>query len=92
MKLRLKLSVLVSVIALALIGSCSQPAGFSPNAGIDEVATIQLQTAAPEEMGLKSEVLEKELTELLGANKTGAACLFVKGKLVWEHYWNDFSF
>jgi len=51
----------------------------------------ELQVSQPEEMGLKSEVLNKELTELLGANKTGAACLIVNGKLVWEHYWKDFG-
>jgi CubicO group peptidase (beta-lactamase class C family) len=50
-----------------------------------------LPVVQPEEMGLKSEVLEHELAELLGANKTGAACLLVNGKLVWEHYWNDFG-
>jgi len=91
MKLHLKLSALMSVIFLTHISSCSQQAGFRPGTGSDEVKTVQLQTAKPEEMGLKSEVLEKELTELLGANKTGAACLFVKGKLVWEHYWKDFG-
>lgn len=51
----------------------------------------KLQVAQPEEMGLKSEVLEQELTELLGENKTGAACLLVNGHLVWEHYWKDFG-
>ena len=51
----------------------------------------KLQVAQPEEMGMKSEVLNQELTELLGANKTGAASLFVNGKLVWEHYWKDFG-
>ncbi len=91
MKLRLKLSVLLSVIVLTLITSCSQNAGSRPITGMDQATTVRLQTAAPEEMGLKSEVLENELTQLLGANKTGAACLFVKGKLVWEHYWNDFG-
>jgi CubicO group peptidase (beta-lactamase class C family) len=51
----------------------------------------ELQVVPPEEMGMRSEVLNQELTELLGANKTGAACLLVNGKLVWEHYWNDFG-
>ena len=51
----------------------------------------KLQVAQPEEMGMKSEVLQQELTELLGANKTSAACLFVNGSLVWEHYWKDFG-
>jgi CubicO group peptidase (beta-lactamase class C family) len=47
--------------------------------------------ALPAEMGLKPEVLDGPLTELLGANKTGAALLAVKGKLVWEHYWDGFG-
>jgi CubicO group peptidase (beta-lactamase class C family) len=51
----------------------------------------KLQVAEPQGMGMKSEVLKQELTELLGANKTGAACLLVNGNLVWEHYWNDFG-
>ena len=51
----------------------------------------KLQVAQPEEMGMKPEVLKQELTELLGANKTSAACLFVNGNLVWEHYWKDFG-
>ncbi len=65
--------------------------GFVQMEGLAQATTVQLQTASPEKMGLKSEVLENELTELLGANKTGAACLLVKGKLVWEHYWGDFG-
>lgn len=48
-------------------------------------------TARPAEMGLKSEILEGALTDLLGANKTGAAVLAVRGKLVWEHYWDGFG-
>jgi len=51
----------------------------------------KLKVAQPEEMGMKSEVLKQELTELLGANKTSAACLLVNGNLVWEHYWKDFG-
>jgi CubicO group peptidase (beta-lactamase class C family) len=47
--------------------------------------------AKPEELGLKSEVLNGPLNELLGANKTGAAALIVKGKLIWENYWNGFG-
>jgi CubicO group peptidase (beta-lactamase class C family) len=50
-----------------------------------------LQIAQPEEMGMRPEVLKQELTELLGENKTSAACLIVNGKLVWEHYWKDFG-
>ncbi len=47
--------------------------------------------ARPADVGLKAEVLDGALTELLGANKTGAAVLAVKGKLVWEHYWDGFG-
>jgi CubicO group peptidase (beta-lactamase class C family) len=47
--------------------------------------------ARPADLGLRPEVLDGELTDLLGANKTGAALLAVKGKLVWEHYWNGFG-
>lgn len=47
--------------------------------------------ARPADLGLRPEVLDGELTELLGANKTGAALLAVKGKLVWEHYWDGFG-
>lgn len=37
------------------------------------------------------DVLDGELADLLGANKTGAACLMVRGELVWEQYWDDFG-
>ena len=47
--------------------------------------------ARPEEMGVKAGVLNGALAELLGANKTGAAVLAVRGKLVWEHYWDGFG-
>jgi CubicO group peptidase (beta-lactamase class C family) len=47
--------------------------------------------ARPVDMGLKPEVLDGALKELLGANKTGAAALAVKGKLVWEYYWDGFG-
>ncbi|RLB60874.1 MAG: hypothetical protein DRH08_14755 [Deltaproteobacteria bacterium] len=56
-----------------------------------EMNFAKVQVAQPEEMGMNAELLNRELTELLGANKTGAACLFVKGKLVWEYYWKDFG-
>ena len=46
----------------------------------------QWPTAKPEEMGLDAAVLDGELAKLLDSNKTGAAVLAVKGKLVWEHY------
>lgn len=78
-------------ITLTLLASLILITGCFQKEGLGQVTTGQLQTGCPEEMGLKSEVLENKLTELLGANKTGAACLFVKGKLVWEHYWNDFG-
>jgi len=48
-------------------------------------------TARPADMGLDGAVLDGELTELLGANKTGAAVVVVKGRLVWERYWADFG-
>jgi CubicO group peptidase (beta-lactamase class C family) len=48
-------------------------------------------TAPPADMGLRPEVLDGELRDLLGANKTGAALLAVEGKLVWERYWNGFG-
>ena len=47
--------------------------------------------ALPADTGLKTEVLDGALKDLLGANKTGAAVLVVKGKLVWEHYWDGFG-
>ena len=47
--------------------------------------------ARPADMGLKPEVLDGALKDLLAANKTGAAVLVVKGKLVWEHYWDGFG-
>jgi CubicO group peptidase (beta-lactamase class C family) len=47
--------------------------------------------ARPADTGLKTEVLDGALKDLLGANKTGAAVLVVKGKLVWEHYWDGFG-
>jgi len=49
------------------------------------------QQADPEELGLRPDILNGELKALLGANKTGAAALVVKGKLVWEHYWDGFG-
>ena len=91
MKLRLKLFTAASLIFLSLVTGCSQRACLSSSACSGQARGVGLEMASPEEMGLRSEVLENELTELLGANKTGAACLFVKGKLVWEHYWNDFG-
>ncbi|MGH7145809.1 MAG: serine hydrolase domain-containing protein [Planctomycetota bacterium] len=45
-------------------------------------------TAAPADVGVDRDVLDGDLVELLGSNKTNAAALVVGGKLVWEHYWN----
>jgi CubicO group peptidase (beta-lactamase class C family) len=62
------------------------------NASREKVSTrSEWPTARPEDMGLKSEVLDGALKDLLGANKTGAAVLVVRGKLVWEHYWDGFG-
>lgn len=47
--------------------------------------------AKPEEMGLDGNILNGPLQELMGANKTGASALVVKGKLVWEYYWDGFG-
>jgi CubicO group peptidase (beta-lactamase class C family) len=47
--------------------------------------------ATPAELGLKADILDGALADLLGANKTGAAVLVVKGKLVWERYWDGFG-
>jgi CubicO group peptidase (beta-lactamase class C family) len=47
--------------------------------------------ARPEAMDLDPKILNGPLVELLGANKTGASALVVKGKLVWEYYWNGFG-
>lgn len=51
-------------------------------------ATVDLPVAAPAELGVDPRVLEERLAPLLGAHKTGAAALLVKGKLVWERYWD----
>ena len=82
------LSILIIIVSACTKKSDSNQALFPDDGHMD---FIELPLAQPEEMGLKSEVLEEELTDLLGANKTGAACLLVDGHLVWEHYWKDFS-
>ncbi len=78
---------------LFLTASCSpQPASRQSEVSEQKaVETFRWEEARPESVGLRPEVLNHELTELLGANKTGAACLVYKGKLVWEHYWSDFG-
>lgn len=83
----------ISISVLFLLSSCSdQP--ISQKAELPNqkrLRTFQWEKVSPEDMGLKPDVLKGELTKLLGANKTGAACLVYKGKLVWEHYWGDFG-
>lgn len=67
-------------------------AGTDENALREKVsARSEWAMARPAEMGLKPEVLDGALKDLLGANKTGAAVLVVRGKLVWEHYWDGFG-
>jgi CubicO group peptidase (beta-lactamase class C family) len=51
----------------------------------------QWEKSTPAQARLKSAVLDGPLSDLLGANKTGAAALAVHGKLVWERYWNGFA-
>jgi len=83
----------LSIAFLVLLSACGQTANPPQTAAPEQGArdASLWEKAAPETMGLKSDVLTGELTELLGANKTGAACLIYKGKLVWEHYWSDFG-
>jgi len=47
--------------------------------------------STPNAAGLDATVLDGELAQLLGSNKTGAAVLVVGGRLVWERYWDGFS-
>jgi CubicO group peptidase (beta-lactamase class C family) len=54
-------------------------------------ARAEWPTAKPADMALEAAILDGELAGLLGSNKTGAAVLVVKGKLVWEHYWDGFG-
>ena len=54
-------------------------------------ARAEWPTARPADMALEAAILDGELAGLLGSNKTGAAVLVVKGKLVWEHYWDGFG-
>jgi len=49
-------------------------------------AWAEWPTAKPADLGLDAAALDGELARLLDANKTGAAVLAVKGRLVWEHY------
>ena len=82
-----------AAVLIMLASACTKKTDTKQSSGPDkgQMNFTELQVASPEEMGLKSEVLEQELTELLGANKTSAACLIVNGNLVWEHYWKDFG-
>ena len=93
MNLLIKSICTVSAALLIFTSSCSRQSASReaamPEQGTPE--TFEWEEAGPETLGLRSEVLSIELAELLGANKTGAACLVYKGKLVWEHYWNDFG-
>ena len=93
MNLRIKLLCRISAVVLFLISFCCQQSASRQTAVSEQktVKTFKWEKVSPEAMGLKSEVLTKELTELLGANKTGAACLVYQGKLVWEFYWRDFG-
>jgi CubicO group peptidase (beta-lactamase class C family) len=77
------------IVASACTKKTNTTQTSSPDQG--QMNFTKLQVAQLEDMGLKSEVLNQELTELLGANKTSAACLMVNGKLVWEYYWKDFG-
>jgi CubicO group peptidase (beta-lactamase class C family) len=60
-------------------------------AGAGSAPAAQWETATPAEVGLKAAVLDGNVAELLAANKTGAAVLAVRGKLVWERYWGGFG-
>jgi len=91
---RLLFYLICSVTSLFILASaCTKKSDTTQTTSPDkgQMNFTKLQVAQPEEMGMKSEVLKQELTELLGANKTSAACLFVNGNLVWEHYWKDFG-
>ncbi len=91
---RLHFYLICSVAVLIILASaCTKKSDTTQTSCPDkgQMNFTELQVVSPEEMGMKSEVLKQELTELLGANKTSAACLFVDGNLVWEHYWKDFG-
>jgi CubicO group peptidase (beta-lactamase class C family) len=81
MKTRFVTLIVLSVLPLA---ACRENGSRAPVGGA-------WPEARPADLGLRPQVLDGELTELLGANKTGAALLAVKGKLVWEHYWDGFG-
>lgn len=49
---------------------------------------MTMPTAKPESVGVDPTVLDGPLYHLLAKTNTGAAALVVKGKLVWEAYWN----
>lgn len=91
---RLQFHLICSGAVLMILASaCTKKTDTNQSTSPDrgQMNFTELQVSSPEEMGLKSEVLKQELTELLGANKTSAACLIVDGNLVWEHYWKDFG-
>lgn len=79
----------VAVIALSVLSVAA--AGHGQESRGQPAASRAWPTARPADLGLRPEVLDGELASLLGANKTGAAVLAVKGKLVWERYWNGFG-
>lgn len=76
---------LVALSLLPVAGGHAQAVRAQP------AASPAWPTARPADLGLRPEVLDGALADLLGANKTGAAVLAVKGKLVWERYWNGFG-
>ena len=78
----------VAVIALSVLPAA---ASSGQEGRAQPAASPAWPTARPADLGLRPEVLDGALADLLGANKTGAAVLAVKGKLVWERYWNGFG-
>jgi CubicO group peptidase (beta-lactamase class C family) len=51
-------------------------------------AEAEIRRADPEDVGLDPRVLEGSLARLCEANATRAAALVVRGRLVWERYWD----
>ena len=78
----------LAVVALSVLPVAG---GHAQAARAQPAASPAWPTARPADLGLRPEVLDGALADLLGANKTGAAVLAVKGKLVWERYWNGFG-
>ena len=79
------------VVAVAALFALPLAAGNGQDIPVQPAASPAWATARPADLGLRPEVLDGALADLLGANKTGAAVLAVKGKLVWERYWNGFG-